>query len=257
MKVKGKLLLGAAALSAVVAFGTMTGTPAIADHHGAIAAAVNNSDRPEQERARDVNRKPQDVLLFAGVKPGMTIVDLNSSGGYYTEILSHVVGDEGKVYAHNGSVYWTFMQKTVPARFEERLKNVSPLNVESEAINLAENSVDIVMSVLAYHDYFFVHEAREKPEDMAVVLGSIYKSLKPGGSFVVVDHEAPDGTGAEMGDKIHRINSDFVKQQVTAAGFKVAGESDVLANADDDNTESPFRPEFRGKTDRFIIKFVK
>lgn len=257
MKLNYKSLLSGAAMVAVVAMSAVASAPAFADHHGAVIAAVNNADRPEQERARDANRKPQEVLLFAGVKPGMTVVDLNSAAGYYTELLSHVVGDEGKVYAHNGAVYWAFMQKKAPARYAQRLGNVTPLNEDDEAINLPENSVDAVMSVLAYHDYFFAHEAREKPEDMDAILASIYKSLKPGGSFVVVDHEAPEGTGAEMGDKIHRINSDFVKKQVTAAGFKVAGESDVLANPADDNAESPFRPEFRGKTDRFIIKFVK
>lgn len=240
-----------------LAIAAVFGQAVNADHHGGIIAAVANADRPEQEKARDANRKPVDILLFAGVKPGMTVLDLNSGGGYYSEILSHVVGDEGKVYAHNGAVYWAFMKKTVPARYAERLGNVEPLNVESEAVDLPASSVDVAMSVLAYHDYFMKHEARPEPEDMPAILASIYNALKPGASFVVIDHQAPAGTGAEMGDKIHRINSEFVKKQVTDAGFTFAGESDILANPDDDPAQSPFRPEFRGKTDRFVMKFTK
>lgn len=241
MKLNYKSIISGAVLSTSVAFAAISASiPAAADSHEHIVAAVNNDARPEQEVARDVNRKPVDVLVFAGVEPGMTVLDLNSAAGYYSEILSHAVGEEGTVYAHNGAVYWSFMQDTVPARFQ-RLDNVKPLNKESESVDLPENSVDVVMSVLAYHDYFFNHEARKQPEDMTAVLTSIYNSLKPGGSFVVIDHEAADGTGAEMGDKLHRINSDFVKKQVTSVGFKVAGESDVLANPEDDVNASPFR----------------
>ena len=247
---KALLVLGSA--MAVTLSGAVS-----ADHHGTVAAAVAHPDRPEEDTARDIYRKPADVLMFAGVKPGMAVVDLNSGGGYYSELLSHVVGPEGKVIAHNGNVYWTFMRKTVPPRFAERLANVEPLNVESEVIDLPENSVDVVMSVLAYHDYFMKHEARTEPEDMPAILASIYNALKPGGSFVVIDHEAPVGSGPEMGDKIHRINSSFVKQQVLAAGFKIEEESNMLANPEDDPSLSPFRPEFRGKTDRFVVKFTK
>ncbi len=250
--IAGTLVLGAALIT-----GSIFTTAANADHHGKIKAAIAHPDRPASERARDETRKPYDVILFAGVHPGDTVLDLNSGAGYYSEILSHFVGDEGKVYAHNGSVYWAFMKKTVPARFTERLSNIAPLNVGSEAVDLPEGSVDVAMSVLAYHDYFMDHEARPAPEDMSAILASIYKSLKPGGAYVVIDHAGPAGSGAEVAGKLHRINAEFVKKQVLAAGFTLAGESDILANPDDDNGQSPFRPEFRGKTDRFIMKFVK
>lgn len=245
------------AVAAAAVLGVLALIPAQADHHGAIVAAVNHPDRPDTDRARDANRKPADVLMFAGVKPGMTVLDTNSGGGYYTEILSHAVGAEGKVIAHNGPVYWAFMQETVPARYAERLPNVMPLNGAGEAVDLDEDSVDVIMSVLAYHDYFMKHDARTAPEDMPAVLASFHKALKPGGAFIVIDHQAPVGTGPEMGDKLHRINAEFVKSQILAAGFTLAEESDVLANPDDDPNLSPFRPDFRGKTDRFVLKFVK
>jgi len=244
-------------LGAALTMGSIFATTANADHHGKLKAAIDHPDRPDAEKARDANRKPFDVLLFAGVRPGDTVLDLNSGSGYYSEILSHFVGDQGKVYAHNGSVYWAFMQKTVPARFTERLSNVVPLNVESEAVDLDAGSVDVAMSVLAYHDYFMEHEARKGPEDMAAILASIYAALKPGGAYVVIDHEGPAGSDGELAGKLHRINSEFVKRQVLAAGFTLDAESDLLVNSEDDNGQSPFRPEFRGKTNRFIMKFVK
>ena len=250
-------IAGTMVFGAALAMGSLFATAANAEHHGKIKAAVDHPDRPAAERARDENRKPYDVLLFAGVQQGDTVLDLNSGAGYYSEILSHFVGDDGKVYAHNGSVYWAFMKKTVPARFADRLANVVPLNVENETVDVPAGSVDVAMSVLAYHDYFMEHEARQGPEDMSAILASIYAELKPGGAYVVIDHEGPAGSGAELAGKLHRINSEFVKKQVLEAGFTLAEESDILANAEDDNGQSPFRPEFRGKTNRFIMKFVK
>lgn len=249
--------ISSALLGLALAVGALLSAPVAADHHGAIMAAVANPDRPDTDRARDANRKPADVLMLAGVQPGMTVVDLNSGGGYYSEILSHAVGETGKVIAHNGPVYWAFMKENVPPRFAERLPNVEPLNGVSEAIDVGGGSVDVIMSVLAYHDYFMKHDARTAPEDIPAILESFHNALKPGGVFMLIDHQAPAGTGAEMGDKIHRINSEFVKAQVLAAGFTLAEESDLLANPEDDPSLSPFRPEFRGKTDRFILKFVK
>lgn len=250
-------IVGTVLFGVTLIVGSVFAVTANADHHGKLRAAVAHPDRPDSEKARDESRKPFDVLLFAGVRPGDTVLDLNSGAGYYSEILSHFVGDEGKVYAHNGSVYWAFMKKTVPARFTERLSNVVPLNVESEAVDLPAGSVDVAMSVLAYHDYFMEHEAREEPEDMEAILASIYAALKPGGAYVVIDHEAPAGSDGELAGKLHRINPEFVKKQVLAAGFTLEAESDLLANPEDDNGQSPFRPEFRGKTNRFIMKFVK
>lgn len=257
MKKQIRSIISTSVLGAALVLGSVFATAANADHHGKLRAAIDHSDRPDTEKARDASRKPFDVLLFAGVRPGDTVLDMNSGGGYYSEILSHFVGEQGKVYAHNGSVYWAFMKKTVPARFTERLTNVVPLNVESEAVDLPEGSVDVAMSVLAYHDYFMEHEARKGPEDIPAILASIYASLKPGGAYVVIDHAGPAGSDGELAGKLHRISAEFVKKQVLAAGFTLEAESDLLANPEDDNGQSPFRPEFRGKTNRFIMKFVK
>lgn len=255
MKKINTMILSASLSSMIAVAGIFA--PAVADQHGAIKAAVAHADRPEADVARDAGRKPADVLTFAGIEPGMSVLDINSAGGYYTEIMSHVVGGEGTVFAHNGKVYWEFMRKTVPARFGERLSNVVPLNKNSEAVDLPANSLDMAISVLAYHDYYFETEARTEPEDVQAALKSVLHALKPGGSYIIIDHEAADGTGPELGNSLHRINSGLVKKEMAAAGFEFVGASDVLANPDDSLNDSAFAPNIRGKTDRFILKFKK
>jgi len=233
---------------------------ATADHHGpAIMKAVENADRPAADKARDKGRKPAQVLMFSGVAPGMTVLDVNAGSGYYSEILSHTVGEHGKVYSHNGPVYWAFMKETLPERYADgRLPNVEHIHNGKETIELAENSVDVAMAVLSYHDYFFTHAARPGGghEDVAAVLTSIKKVLKPGGTFVIVDHVAPEGSGPADFDRLHRLNPDFVKKQMGEAGFTFIGETDALVNPDDSNDGSPFAEGIQGKTNRFVYKFT-
>ena len=251
-----KTALAAAALAV-----SLQAVPVAADHHGhAVKGAVENPARPAEDKALDAARKPADVLMFAGIAPGMTVLDTNSADGYYTEVLSHLVGEGGKIYAHNGAVYWDFMKKTEPARYSgDRLANVVQLHDGHETIDLEAGSLDAVMAVLAYHDYYFTHPAREGGghEDVPAVLASIYRALKPGGSFTIVDHVALPGTGPADFDKLHRIDPAFVQKQMEAAGFKLAATSDILMNTTDDPTRSPFSDDLRRKTNRFVYRFVK
>ncbi|WP_417451204.1 class I SAM-dependent methyltransferase [Kordiimonas sp.] len=231
-----------------------------AEHHGkaAIEAAVASADRKAEEKGRGATRKPAGVLAFVGLEPGMTVLDINSGGGYYAEIISQAVGPEGKVYAHNGPVYWDFVKGSVGARYDGRLENVELLSPDTEAVDLPEGSADLAIMVLAYHDFYFVHKARAEPQaDVESALASYYKALKKGGKLLIIDHVGPKGADAATINKLHRIDPDRVFDEMTAAGFKLDAESDLLANADDSPTESPFRKEMRGKTDRFIQLYVK
>jgi len=240
---------------------TFWAVPVQADHHGhAIMAAKDHADRPAEDKALDAARKGAEVLIFAGIAPGMTVLDTNSAGGYYTELLSRTVGEHGKVYAHNGAVYWNFMKGTEPERFADgRLANVVQIHEGAETVNMEPGSLDAAMAVLAYHDYFMTVEDRPggPREDVPAVLGSIYKALKPGGVFIIVDHIAADGAGPDDFDKMHRIDPAFVQKQMEDAGFTLAATSDILKNETDDPTKSPFAPEVRRKTSRFVYKFVK
>lgn len=253
MKKYLKLMASAIAVSSCI-YGTSSSV--IADD--AIAAAVAHPDRSAEEKARDAGRKPAEVLKFAGIEPGMTVLDINSGGGYYTEILAHLVGPEGKVYAHNGPVYWDYVKDSVGKRYEGRLENVELLHPDTEAVDLPEGSVDAAVMVLAYHDYYFVHKARAEPQaDVDSALKSYLKALKKGGNILIIDHVGPVGADAATINKVHRIDPARVKAEMTAAGFMLVKESDLLANSADGPTESPFRAEIRGKTDRFIQVYMK
>ncbi len=255
------LKIGAVFTALTLGLFSIGSSAAMADNQrDAVLKAVEAQDRPEADRQRDAQRKPSDVLAFSGVAPGMTIIDINSGGGYYTEILSRIVGGEGKVYAHNGPVYWTFMKETVPERFADgRLANVVHLHDGTEHFDVPASSVDMAIVVLAYHDYFFTHEARPGGghEDVNAVLASLEKALKPGGSIVIIDHIAAAGSGPADFDKLHRIDPAFVRNQMEGAGFRFAGESGILLNANDNPSSSPFGQDIRGRTSRFIYRFVK
>ena len=255
---KKSTLLKTVAVTALLASAVFA--PVNAGHHTAkeqVMAALAQEGRPADDLKDDALRRPAEVLAFAGIHAGMTVLDINSGGGYYSEIISGVVGKDGHVYAHNGPVYWDFVKKEIGKRYEGRLSNVTLMRGVSEEVEIEENSVDVILSVLAYHDYYFKHKARTKEENVPAILASLYKSLKPGGAFVVIDHVAPTGSGTDAGNSLHRFDPALLKEQVLAAGFKWDSSSEMFANADDAHTKSPFDPSIRRKTDRFVFKFVK
>lgn len=219
----------------------------------AFVAALNSQSRPEADRKRDEGRKPQQIMQFAGIKPGMRVLDIVASGGYYTEVLSHRVGAKGEVLSHNNQ----FMLNVLEGRFknemgnrlaDNRLTNVKRFHKEFGEFAL-NGEVDAVTMVLNYHDmYNFPAEKRQ------AFLAEIKQALKPGGIFLVIDSQANEG---EHDPKLHRLNSKVVKKEFAAAGFTLADESNVLANANDDHKLVVFDPSIRGKTDRYVFKFTK
>ncbi len=254
MKLTKKTML-AASLGVAVIFAPMQAFGE--DIPSYIQAAVDSSERPKADVSRDVGRKPAAILTFAGIKPGMTILDVNSGSGYYSEILSVTVGDAGKVYAHNGSVYWDFVKANIKQRYDGRLSNVTLVHTGREEIDLAEGSIDVAIAALAYHDYWYVHPARSAPEDIIGINKTVLKALKPGGHYIIIDHIGPKGSDAELINSLHRIDPAIVQKQMEEAGFRLLETSDILHNPDDPADASPFRQGFRFKTNRFVYKFVK
>jgi predicted methyltransferase len=224
----------------------------------AIAAAVADPARPAADTARDADRKPAELLAFAGIKPGDKIAELMPGSGYFTRIFSKIVGPMGHVYA------------MVP---EELLKrgpragqgaaavaadpafsgNVSVVD-EPYADFKAPEPVDVVWTSLNYHDF---HDSFFGPLDMAAFDKAVYAALKPGGIFMVVDHAAAPGSGTRDTETLHRIDPEAVKKEVLGAGFVLEGESDLLRHPADDHTAKVFDSAVRGKTDQFILKFKK
>jgi predicted methyltransferase len=220
----------------------------------AIQAALANSERTQADRDRDAREKPAEVLALAGVKPGMTVADLFSAGGYYTELLAGVVGPNGKVYAVNNVPYAQYSKKDREARFTEgRLKNVEPRIIEASWFELPAKSVDVAVIIMSFHDVYWVDEKEGWPAiNTTGFIDSVKRALKPGGRLLVIDHNAPAGTGAEMAGKAHRLNEEFAKKALTSRGFVLEKSWDGLRNKDDQLDKMVFDPAVRGKTDRYV-----
>lgn len=228
--------------------------PAIAADPGPIEAAIANPARTDADRARDARDKPAEVLAFAGVKPGMTVVDLFSAGGYYTELLAGVVGPTGKVLAVNNVPYATYSKDGIAARYKDnRLPNVEQRIIEASWFNLPPKSADLAIIVMAYHDVYWVDEKEGWPEINAVgFLDSVKRVLKPGGRLLVIDHNAAPGTGKEVAGKLHRLNEDWAKKSIVAQGFVFEKSYDGLRRADDQFDKMVYDAAVKGKTDRYV-----
>jgi predicted methyltransferase len=217
----------------------------------AINAAVADKSRPEEDRQRDADRKPAEVIAFAGIKKGDHIAELLPGGGYFTRIFAKVVGDTGVVYAltppqrPNGPDPAAAVNAIAA---ENKNVKVVPLNPEK----LTPEPVDLVWTSLNYHD---VHNRPNA--DLAAFNKSVFDALKPGGVYIVIDHAAAPGSGTSATSTLHRIDPEAVKSEVTAAGFKLEGTSDVLKNPQDPHTAGVRDPSIRGKTDQFVFKFRK
>jgi predicted methyltransferase len=228
--------------------------PAFAADPTPIEASIASTERTDKDRERDVREKPAEVMAFASVKPGMTVVDMFAGGGYYTELLAGVVGPTGKVLSVNNVPYAGFAKDGIKARFTEgRLKNVEQRLVEMSYINFPPKSVDLIVICMSYHDAFWIDEKEGWPEiNTAGFIDSMKRMLKPGGKLLIIDHNAPAGTGAEMVAKAHRLNEDFVKKSLTSRGFVLEKTYDGLRNKDDQLDKLVFDPAVRGKTDRYV-----
>ncbi len=246
------LLFCVLAALAIPALPTMAADAATIDT--AINTAMAGADRTQADRDRDAREKPAEVLAFAGVKPGMTVVDLLSGGGYYTELLAGVVGPTGKVYAVNNLPYVNYAKDDIKARFTEgRLQNVEQRVVEASYFSLPPKSADLVIIVMSYHDVYWVNEKEFWPEISSEgFLASIRRVLKPGGKLLIVDHNAAAGTGKEMAGKLHRLNEDWAKKSITSQGFVFEKAYQGLRNPEDKLEKMVYDASIKGKTDRYV-----
>lgn len=242
-------------VAALAAF-TLTTTAAVAETPAAVSKAIADAYRPAKDKAADAERKPADMMMFAGVKPGDTVVDLMPGGGYFTRIFSKVVGPKGHVYAYQPTFQDAFFKKGAPVDAigaDPAYKNVSVIHKPLKDF-ATPTKVDVVWTSQNYHD---IHNLPGWPAIIKAMNKGIYNSLNPGGVYIVLDHRAKAGTGTADTHTLHRIDPAVVKTEVEAAGFKYAGESDVLANPKDDHSLIVFNPKIRHHTDQFIYKFEK
>jgi len=219
-----------------------------------IAAAIADTSRPPEDTARDADRKPGATLAFAGVKPGMKVLELAPGKGYFTRLLSATVGPTGKVYAITGPPKPGAPPPAVQAiAADAHYSNVTAIvkPTTAEPLVLPEK-VDLVWTSQNYHDF---HNLTDVGID--AVNKRVFDALKPGGTYLVLDHSAQAGSGARDTNTLHRIDEDTVKKEVEASGFKYVGESNILRNKADPRTAKVFDPSIQGHTDQFILRFSK
>ena len=223
----------------------------------AIAKAAADPARGPDAATVDARRHGPEILAFAGVKPGDKVIDLIPGAAYWTKLFAKTVGDSGHVYGIWPTPYANEARGNVvdyqKLAGSADFPNVS-MSIEPATELTVPEKVDLVFTSQNYHDY---PDKFMGSIDPAVFNKAVFDALKPGGTFLVVDHAAPAGSGMADTDTLHRIDPAIVKQQVTAAGFEFVGSSDLLANPADDHTLKVFDPKVRGHTDQFIYKFRK
>jgi predicted methyltransferase len=227
-------------------------TPAFAQSvPPAIAAAVADAARPDTDKERDAARKPAETVAFAGVKPGMTVAELGPGRGYYTRILAKAVGPKGKVYA-----VITTAQAARPGVLDglNALVAANP-NIQIVTVDYATMMLpakaDLFWTTENYHDFHNGPTA-----DIAALDKAVFDNLKPGGIFYVEDHNAADGAGLEATSKFHRMDEAVAKSELTAAGFKLDAEGQLLRNPADNRAASNSESG-HFVSDRFMLRMKR
>ncbi|CAN5248575.1 class I SAM-dependent methyltransferase [soil metagenome] len=218
------------------------------------AAAVADKARPKADTDRDVHRKPVEMLVYAGINPGSTVAELIPGGGYFTRVFGKAVAPKGHVYA--------LINAGRAGAAPPAVKSIAADPTYAGVITVIEGDltqaktpspVDVVWTSQNYHD---LNATIRKGINKAA-----FDMLKPGGTYIVLDHSAILGTGdyamATPATALHRIDENLVKLEVLSAGFKLVGESDVLRNASDTRLTRVFDSQIRGDTDQFVLKFQK
>lgn len=249
------VILAAVAVMSLSSLGCMAGMgapPALtpADY----AAVLAEPSRPADDRARDAARHAAETLAFAQVRPGQKIADMIIGGGYFTRVFSAAVGPRGRVTAWQPAEFIAFQ-----ASYGESLTAVDALaNVDGIRSPIAApefpSGLDLVFTAQNYHD---LHLSIAPADTASRVNAAVFRALKPGGLYVVIDHHAAAGSPLTASNTVHRIDIEAVKREVLAAGFVLDGESDILANAADPLSANVFDGSIRGRTSQFMLRFRK
>ena len=240
-------------LASLVAIAPLAAGAATQSRSSVIAAAVADANRPADHRQADALRKPAETLAFSAVRPGMVVGEFYPGGGYFTRMLSDVVGPTGHVYGIENDRWKGAVDADKALLAEGKWKNVS-IDVQPFGTVNFPKPLDIAWVTQNYHD---LKIAQYGKVDTTAFNRAVYAALKPGGIFFILDHEGPASlTDAEI-EKMHRISREVVIKEVTAAGFKLVDEGNFLRRPADDHTKSIFDKAIQGHTDQYALKFLK
>lgn len=220
-----------------------------------ISAAVADSRRPDADRARDANRHPAETLAFARIEPGDRVADIFPGGGYFTRLFAVAVGEDGRVYPtiRPDGVAGEYETPILPIAAE--YPNAVMARTPYDALAYPE-PLDVVFTAQNYHDMGLT---AYNLGDRNAMNRAAFAALKPGGLYVIIDHSAASGAAIETDAEsaLHRIDQDVVRREVEAAGFVFDGEADFLRNSEDARTTNVFDESIRGRTDQFVMRFMK
>jgi len=223
-------------------------------------AALDRPGRSAEDHKRDALDHPAEVLRLAQIREGMRVADILGGGGYYSELLSSIVGPRGHVLLINNKAFddWSTDQGGWEKRLAGgRLPNVEHRTAVLEHMDLGSNTLDAVLLIKVYHDLYWVQPNSEWPPiDVPTVLDEIASALKPGGILLLVDHSALPGSGTRAAG-IHRIDEQYARHDFESRGFQVVATSDVLRHPEDARDQITYKGPMLGKTDRFVLVFRK
>ena len=204
--------------------------------------------------------KLSELIRFARINAGSTVIDVYPGDGDWTRLFSDIVGPEGRVYSFVPAEVAHFKNDPV-GRMRTLAKEPGQENVEAVSADLVAMAevtqvADVLWLHLFYHD---LHTAliQARGATAADFNQAVYKRLKPGGSYIIVDHAAAAESGTSDTQSLHRIDPASVRDEVEAADFVLDAQSTLLANKDDAHAVKVFDPSIKGKTDRFAYRFVK
>ena len=204
--------------------------------------------------------KQSELIQFARVDAGSTVIDVYPGNGDWTRLFSDIVGPEGRVYSLVPAEVAHFKNDPVglmrTLAKEPGRENVNAVSAELVALTEVTQPTDVLWLHLFYHD---LHTAliKDKGVTAEAFNRAVYERLKPGGSYVIVDHAAAIGAGTRDAQSLHRIEPASVREEVEAAGFVLDAESTMLANKNDPHSVKVFDPSIKGETDRFVYRFVR
>jgi predicted methyltransferase len=215
----------------------------------AVTAAVADPSRPADQRATDPIRKPAETLAFSGVKPGMAVGEFYPGSGYYTRMIARIVGPKGHVDAIE-NLRWSDAKQVAAL---SAIPNATFAALPFGTVKFSR-PLDLAWVTQNYHD---LKIAKYGVVDTDAFDREVFAALKPGGIFMIIDHEAQPGLDTAGIEKLHRIERTQVIKEVTAAGFKLVDEGKFLRNPADDHSLSIFDKAIQGHTDQYALKFMK